>query len=93
MALAEEAINAMPYLTMNPIEATYLGWINVKALNKKLKGSRYENAFELFLAHDVALAKGSDYGDADYLRINLACPHTFLREGLARMKKAIDSVA
>ena len=69
-------------LTLKPMEATYLGWIDTSELDVK-------NAPAFFREAGVGLSPGSDFGDSDYVRINIGCPRATLEEGLSRMKKAL----
>ena len=67
-----------------PIEATYLGWLNISDL-------RLTNPAAHFEAAGVGLSDGAAFGAApgSHVRINFGCPRSTLAEGLARMKAAL----
>jgi len=73
-----EEINKIPGLQLDPIEATYLAWIDISALALEKPMAFFENA-------GVGLSPGRDFGDRDYMRLNYACPR-------ARVEKAIDRI-
>ncbi|HBR97780.1 MAG TPA: aspartate aminotransferase [Gammaproteobacteria bacterium] len=83
-ALLETAIAAMPGLSMSPMEATYLAWLDTSALG-------VENPMGFFETHGVGLSAGADFGRADFLRLNFACPQPQLELALTRMRTAIES--
>jgi len=67
-----------------PIEATYLGWLNVAALNLADPVAHFEK-------HGVGLSDGAFFGSPKgrHVRINFGCPRATLAEGLRRMKTAV----
>lgn len=69
-------------------EATYLGWIDLRAYEED--GEKLEK----LLAHEgkVALDGGTWFGEggAGFMRLNYACPRTLLEEGLKRICTAIN---
>ncbi|MEO6875868.1 MAG: PatB family C-S lyase [Opitutaceae bacterium] len=67
-----------------PIEATYLAWLNVAALNLPDPIAHFEN-------HGVGLSDGAFFGapKGHYVRINFGCTRATLTEGLRRMKAAL----
>jgi cystathionine beta-lyase len=67
-----------------PIEATYLAWLNVKALGLKDPVAHFER-------HGVGLSDGRYFGaePGSYLRLNFGCPRAMLADALARMKHAV----
>lgn len=79
----------MPQLPVCQLEATYLAWIDIRALNID------SNALEtLALEREkVWINAGEMYGCEGYIRINMACPRERLREGLNRLKKAISTLS
>jgi len=76
-------IAAIPGLSMTPVEATFLAWINVADLG-------LDNPLSYFLAHGVALSDGSVMGDPDYLRINFACTRATLKQLMDRIESAVS---
>jgi len=67
-----------------PIEATYLAWLNVEALDLPNPAAHFES-------HGVGLSDGAAFGAAPgrYLRLNFGCPRSTLAEALRRMKTAV----
>jgi len=70
-----------------PIEATYLGWLNVADLG-------LENPTAHFESHGVGLSDGARFGAAaaSHVRINFGCARSTLAEGLARMRAAVRAL-
>jgi cysteine-S-conjugate beta-lyase len=75
---------ALPGITTTPIEATYLAWLNVEAL-------QLDDPVAFFEAAGVGLSGGAAFGDPRYVRLNFACPEALLREALARMSRALTA--
>ena len=67
-----------------PIEATYLAWLDVKALGLKNPVAHFEH-------HGVGLSDGRYFGaePGSHLRLNFGCPRATLAEALGRMKRAL----
>ncbi len=63
------------------LEATYLLWMDIKALG--ITSGELEE--ELLKHTGVWVNAGSMYGDDNYIRINLACPRSILEEGLTQV--------
>ena len=76
------AVNAMPGIKMKPVEATYLAWIDARALQMESPAAFFEKA-------GVGLNNGADFGLPGFVRLNFGCPRSLLDEGLARMKTAL----
>ena len=70
----------LPLCTVSPLEATYLVWVNVSAL-----GDDEEICKALREHSKVWINPGTMYGQAGYVRINIACPRATLQEGLKRI--------
>lgn len=70
-----------------PVEATYLAWLNVTALN-------LPNPVAYFEKHGVGLSDGAFFGapKGHYVRINLGCTRATLTEALRRMKAAVAAL-
>ncbi|MFK0570078.1 MalY/PatB family protein [Endozoicomonas sp.] len=77
-----KAINDIPGLAMEPLQATYLAWIDVSALGLEDPHSFFEQA-------GVGLSPGKQFGDGNYLRLNFGCCRSLLEEAVERMAKAI----
>ena len=75
----------LPGVTVEaPIEATYLAWLNVSAL-------QLPDPIAHFEAHGVGLSDGAFFGatKGTHVRLNFGCPRATLAEALRRMKKAL----
>ena len=71
--LAEHA----PEVIMPHLEATYLAWLDVRALG-------LANPVAHFEAHGIGLSNGADFGSPGFVRLNFGCPRQVLGEGLRR---------
>jgi cystathionine beta-lyase len=69
-----------------PIEATYLAWFNIEALNLADPVAHFEK-------HGVGLSDGAFFGTprGKNIRLNFGCPRATLDEALRRMKLAVQS--
>lgn len=78
----------IPELSVVKGEATYLVWIDISALNATSK------EFATFMREKTGLyvTAGSAYGkEGDkFLRMNVACPRSILKDGLERLKNAVE---
>ena len=72
-------------LVVEPIQATYLAWIDASGLG-------IEDTKAFFEQHGVGLSSGEQFGQSKYVRMNFACPRETLEEGVRRMQKAIASL-
>jgi cystathionine beta-lyase len=75
----------MPKIHMFPMEATYLAWLDVRALGLKDPDRHFED-------HGVGLSNGALFGSPGYLRLNFGCPRKMLESALERMTKAYQAV-
>lgn len=81
----------LPMLKSTAPEATYLLWVDASAL--PLPDG--QTAHKFFLERGrVALSPGEFFGErySQYVRLNFACPRATLLDGLARMKRAVESL-
>ncbi len=69
-------------------EATYLAWIDMSGVN----GDSAAIQDALIHVGKVGIMPGKTYGDEKYLRMNLGCPREKLRDGLGRMKRALETL-
>ena len=69
-------------------EGTYLSWIDMRALGLKTPAGK------LLEESSVWLHEGSVFGQGGegYVRMNIACPESVLREALERIQKALVRV-
>jgi cystathionine beta-lyase len=70
-----------------PIEATYLAWINIEALNLADPIAHFEQ-------HGVGLSECAFFGAkrGTHVRINFGCPRATLAEALRRIKTAVTAL-
>ena len=73
---------SLPRVTMTHVEATYLAWLDVRALG-------IDDPAAACRAAGVALSAGAAFGDPAYLRLNFACPRSTLQEALRRLQVAL----
>ncbi len=73
----------MPQLSMAPVEATYLAWIDVRTADLPDPVRFFEDA-------GVGLQDGIEFGGPGFVRLNFGCQRPLLQEALDRMKKAMD---
>jgi len=83
--LVEQSIGTMPELRIYHAEATYLSWIDARALNTN-------DAVTLFTDAGVGLYDGAPFGAPGFLRLNFACPRSVLEKALARMSRAVTAL-
>jgi len=75
-------IARMPGLSMTPVEATYLAWIDTRGSGIGQPGRFFEEA-------GVGLSDGGDFGAPGFVRLNFGCRSELLAEALGRMEKAL----
>jgi len=76
----------MPGLTPYSPSATYLLWIDARKLGT-------DDPHRFFEEHGVGLSDGRDFGAPGFLRLNLGCARSLLKEALNRMEKACSSLS
>lgn len=79
--LLASAIDRMPGLSMTPVEATYLAWIDARDLGLADPSLFFEQA-------GVGLSNGADFGHPGWVRLNFGCPRSVLEQALERMQRA-----
>lgn len=75
----------MPKIHMFPMEATYLAWMDVRALGLQSPEIYFEE-------HGVGLSNGALFGSPGFLRLNIGCPREMLDCALDRMEKAYNKL-
>ncbi len=77
----------LPELKLLPMQATYLAWIDARALG-------VENLQKFFEDAGVGLSPGHIFGEAGrgWVRLNFGCPRATLEEGLRRMERAVQGL-
>jgi cystathionine beta-lyase len=81
--LLYQAINAIGGLSMEPVEATYLAWIDIRQLN-------LSNPTHFFEQVGIGLMDGADFGEPGFVRLNFACSRENLLLAIERIRKAVE---
>lgn len=76
-------IASIPGLSMQPVEASFLAWINVEHAG-------LENPVKDFLKGGVALSGGREMGRGEFVRLNFGCHRSTLEEIVRRMKLTME---
>lgn len=79
----------LPKAVLTPMEATYLGWLDLRAYGFTTEElmKKCEKAGVVFTGGTFF---GQDTGDG-FLRINLGCPRAYVPEAIRRLKKALEA--
>ena len=85
--LAALVAEHLPKAVLTPLEATYLGWIDLRAY-----GFNGDELMQRTIAAGVQFTGGTFFGDNGdgFLRINIGCPRRYITEGILRLKKALE---
>ncbi len=79
-----DAVNALPGLSMGPVEATYLAWIDARQLGVRDPAKWFQQA-------GVGVSDGSDFDGAGFVRLNFGCPRPTLEQAVERIRGALQS--
>ncbi len=71
-----------PQIRMPHMEATYLAWLDVRAM-------KLEAPQPYFESHGLGFSPGTDFAGPGHVRLNFGCPRATLEEALARLQKAV----
>ena len=82
--LVSQAVQRLPGLSMDHVEATYLAWIDTRAAGIAKPGKFFEQA-------GLGLGDGADFGGPGFVRLSFACPQATLAEALNRMSRAMQA--
>ena len=76
----------LPKAKMREVEGTYLAWIDLRAY-----GFNTEQLNQRCLDAGVVFNRGTFFGEMGdgFVRINFGCPHSHLKEGVVRLKRAL----
>jgi cystathionine beta-lyase len=80
----QAAIAAIPGVTMSHVEATYLAWIDIRALALAKPAAHFEE-------HGLGLSNGDDFGNPGWLRLNFGSRRAVLDEALRRFAAACQA--
>jgi len=77
----------LPQIRLTPSDATYLLWLDCRAVS----GDSVRLAERLRALTGLYLSDGAQYGTGGdgFLRLNIACPHSTLTDGLSRLSAGI----
>lgn len=79
-------IATIPGLKLEPLQATYLAWIDATELALDDTQGHFEQ-------HGVGLSGGEQFGQSQFIRLNFACPASVLDEGLSRIRAAVAALS
>lgn len=95
----------LPELHLIKGDATYLLWLDAREVNKQFADKMFvqkscdhqENSgmnLAGFIRKETGLflSAGEEYGEAGFLRMNIACPKSVLYDGLERLEKGIRKI-
>ncbi len=85
LALVQAFVAKNPSLKLLNQEATFLAWIDASALHVK-------SPYAFFLDYGVGLSDGAPFGNANFVRLNFGTQRATLKNILARMQAAMDSL-
>ena len=78
----EKRVSSIPGISMSPVEATYLAWLDVSEL-------KLNDAFGFFESAGLGFSDGDQFDGHGYMRLNFGCPREILVEACDRLEKAI----
>lgn len=81
--LLVQELGRYPQIQIGQLEATYLAWIDVSAL-------QFADPIAAFEAGGVGLSPGAQFGDRNFVRLNLGCSRQVLTEAIHRMQQVIE---
>ncbi len=80
----QTCVEELPGVCMTHVEATYLAWIDVRALE-------LANVMGHFESHGLGFSDGAQFHGAGFIRFNFGCPRATLNEGLTRFRRAVHA--
>lgn len=88
--LVDYLASNLPGISVSPIEATYLAWLDMQSLEMKSKQLR-----EFMTRHArIGCNDGPSFGPGGtgYQRLNFACPRSTLKKALNQLKQAVEKI-
>ena len=76
----------LPQIHMFPMEATYLAWLDMRALGLEAPDRHFEE-------HGVGLSNGALFGSPGFLRLNFGCPRKMLETALDRIEQGYHNIS
>ncbi len=77
------AISEIPLLSLTPVEATFLAWIDMRSSDLK-------NPVKFFVDAGVGLQDGIEFDGRGFVRLNFGCARALLEKALQRMSSALE---
>ncbi|MBQ8160500.1 MAG: PatB family C-S lyase [Clostridia bacterium] len=87
--LKEQLREHLPEAILSPMEATYLGWLDLRAWNYTCDELKARTEKSGLMLTDGTFF-GEDVGEG-FERINIGCPRKNIRESVRRLKKALEA--
>ena len=81
--IVQKAVHGMPHLSMAPVEATYLAWIDTRVAGLQNPAVFFEDA-------GVGLQDGIEFDGPGFVRLNFGCSRSLLEKALQRMAVALE---
>ncbi len=81
-----EVVGSLPNVSMAPVEATYLAWLDMRT-------NGIPDPVSFFEAAGVGLSDGAEFGLPGFVRLNFGCPPSILDTALSRMRMAMTQAA
>jgi cystathionine beta-lyase len=78
-----QSIGKIAGLSVSPVEATYLSWIDARDLHLEDPAGFFEKA-------GVGLSDGIPFMGKGFVRLNFGCPRSTLQTALLRMEEAVE---
>jgi cystathionine beta-lyase len=72
----------LPGISMTPMEATYLAWLDVRSLG-------LEDPCSYFERYGLGFSDGTHFGAPGFLRMNFGCPRSRVELALSRLESAV----
>jgi len=80
-----ERLAVVPGVTMAPVEATYLAWLDVTALG-------LDDPVAHFETHGLGFSDGKHFAGPGFMRFNFGCPRSTVVEACDRLARAVAAV-
>ncbi|MDR2624757.1 MAG: PatB family C-S lyase [Zoogloeaceae bacterium] len=87
----EATVAALPGLSMTHVEATYLAWIDARALAQGLSLPGDMSPAAYFETRGLGFSDGADFGAPGWVRCNFGCAPKLLEHALVRLRHAVEN--
>ena len=78
----QKRVEALPGVTMAPVEATYLAWLDVGGLG-------LDDPIAHFESHGLGFSDGREFSGSGFVRLNFGCTRATLQEACDRLARAV----